>query len=403
MAIVSWLIPTVLVVLVAAAAAELLSRWWIRHRSRYYVLPPGWRLRLRPDPDVFPQLESLVRFEVNSHGERGPELTRTGGRLYRVLVVGGSQPEGYLLDQDTTWPGALYRMLQRPEHLRAVHADRVHVGSIARSGVGSEGLNLILERILPQYPRLDTIIILVGASDVLRWLEVGAPPAPPPPVRPSEVFRCDRENPFGWRPRDFALVEIGRRLHRRWGRPVEVNERACRWIDRARAMRAAATTVRTAMPDPTPMLDHFDRHLRRAIARAQAHADRVLVVRQPWFANPSPSDLALMWHGGAGQAWRENVTTFFSTEVLASLMLCLDTKASEIARDLGVEQLDLMPVLPGSSATYYDFFHATPAGARIIAAAIAATLLRRPMLMPALHGTALESPLFDIELHQKVS
>ena len=34
------------------------------------------------------------------------------------------------------------------------------------------------------------------------------------------------------------------------------------------------------MPDPGPMLDHFERHFGSAIRRAQAHADRVVVVRQ---------------------------------------------------------------------------------------------------------------------------
>ena len=58
-------------------------------------------------------------------------------------------------------------------------ASRVHVGNIARSGVGSEALDLILERVLPRYPRLSAMVVLVGASDVLRWLEVGAPATPP--------------------------------------------------------------------------------------------------------------------------------------------------------------------------------------------------------------------------------
>jgi len=92
------LVPTVL--LLAAAAAELGARWWLRYRGEYYVFPPGLRLHLYPDRDVFPQLEPSIRFYINDEGERGPSVPRGGDGLYRVLVAGGSQPEGYLLDQD---------------------------------------------------------------------------------------------------------------------------------------------------------------------------------------------------------------------------------------------------------------------------------------------------------------
>src|SRR5919106_2053699 len=162
-----------LLVLTVAAVAELCARWWIRHQAAYYVCPPGLRLRLYPDREAFPELEPVVRFEVNREGERGSDVPRMrpGESLYRILVLGGSQPEGYLLDQDTSWPGALQLLLATPEHLRKLGASAVHVGNIARSGVGAEALDLVLARVLPRYPRLAAIIILVGASDMLRWLE----------------------------------------------------------------------------------------------------------------------------------------------------------------------------------------------------------------------------------------
>lgn len=377
--IVVWLlVPAVAVLLVAAA--ELSARWWIHHRSRYYVLPPGLRLRLQPDPDLFPQLEPTVRFDVNAEGERGEELPRSTEGLCRILVAGGSQPEGYLLDQDTTWPGALHRLLQYPEHLERLAASQVHVGNISRSGVGSEGLDLVLERVLPRYPRLNTIILLVGASDVLHWLEEGAPASAPPPVRTSEVFRCHPELTFGRTLSTLALVEVLRRIRQRWLRPVQVQERTCRWIGKARTMRARAREILTDVPDPAPMLMHFERHFRRSLQRAKAHADRVIVVRQPWFDKPcSPEESAQMWHGGIGQAWREEVTRFYSLNVLSRLMALLDTRAARLAQELEVEQLDLMPLLEPGLATYYDFFHATPAGARAIAAAVADAVLRQPV------------------------
>ena len=372
-------------VLLAAVIIEYLARWWVRHRKAYYVFTPGLRLRLHPHPQVFPQVEPSVRFEVNRQGERGYEVPRlrAGETMYRVLVAGGSQPEGYMLDQDTSWPGALHRLLQWPDHLAALGTSKAHVGSIARSGVGSEALGLILERVLGRYDRLQAIIILVGASDLLRWLEQGAPPAPPSPPSTSDLFACHPQVRFSWKRRKLATVELIGRTRHRWLRPVKVHEAAGSWIGKARAMRAQAKVIRTAMPPPEPMLDHFERHFGQVLRKAKAHADRVLVVQQPWFAPPfAPEEAAQMWHGGVGQVWREEVATYYSFEVVSRLMALVNERAAQVASQMDVQQLDLMPLLERSLATYYDGFHATPAGARMVAAAVADAVLQRSRSAP---------------------
>jgi lysophospholipase L1-like esterase len=374
----------VIAVLVSlTVAAEVFAEWWLRLEGAYYVFPPGLRLRLHLDRDAFPELEPVVRFEVNCDGERGadPPPVAAGETLYRVLVAGGSQPEGYLLDQDTSWPGALNRLLGAPEQMHALGASKVHVGSIARSGVGSEALDLLLARALPRYPRLAAIVILVGASDVLRWLEEGAPPSPSSAPRTSELFRCHPEGPFGWTPGTSALVELLRRTWRRVLRPVQEHQRVGKWIAHARAMRAGAKVIRSTMPDPAPMLDHFDKYFRRVVQRARAHADRVVVVRQSWFDKEAltAEETSHMWHGGVGQAWCEEVTTYYSIEVTSRLMSLLDARAARVAMELDVEQIDLGAILEPSLATYYDFFHLTPSGTKAVASAVARTLVRDPI------------------------
>lgn len=359
-------------------AVELAARWWIRRRDEYFVLPPGLRLRLEIDREVFPQLERETRFDVNRQGERGDEVPAASDGLYRVLVAGGSQPEGFLLDQDTAWPGGLHRLLETPDSLARLGASKVHVGGIARSGVGSEALDLLLDRVLPRYPRLQLIIIMIGATDVMRWLEYGASSSLPP-VRVADIFRCHPEGPFGWTPTHLAAWELMLRARRCWFRPIVVHQRAGRWYAQARAMRAQAKEIRHEMPDPTPMLDQFERYFRRALEKATAHADRVIVVRQPWFDKAySEEEAAQMWHGGAGQAWRETVTSYYSFDVVSRLMARVDDRARSIAEALDIEQVDLMPILERSLATYYDGFHATPAGAKTVAAEIAAAIERAP-------------------------
>jgi hypothetical protein len=169
------------------------------------------------------------------------------------------------------------------------------------------------------------------------------------------------------------------RVRRRWLRPIVVHDHAGRWYAGARAMRARATEIRHEMPDPSPMLAQFELHFRRVLAQASAHADRVIVVRQPWFDKQyTKEEAAVMWHGGAGQAWRENVTTYYSFDVVSRLMAHLDQRAASIAEALDIEQVDLMPILERSLTTYYDGFHTTPAGANVIAGAVASAVDRAP-------------------------
>ena len=96
-----------------------------------------------------------------------------------------------------------------------------------------------------------------------------------------------------------------------------------------------------------------------------------------------------MWHGGAGQAWREEVTTYYSIDVTARLMALLDARAArDRRRDSASSRSICTPVLEPNLATYYDFFHLTPSGARSVAAVVARTLLRERRAPAAPDGEA---------------
>ena len=377
---ISWVAGAVLAAAVGIAALELGSRWWIRRRSRYYVWPPGGRVEIRVDPEACPELDPLVRFDSNADGERGGDVRRDEDGLWRILVAGGSAAECFMLDQYASWPGALERLLNTPDSLHALGARRVHVGNIGHSGVGSAELDLILERVLPQYGHLDAILVMVGASDVYHWLEQGAPPARAPAQVPElMLFSGHPRRPFGWRPGAWALVEVARRLRRSWLHPLEVKERAGAWFATARRMRAEAKEMRTTVPDTATVLDHLEHHFRRLLRRATTHADHVLVVRQPWFEKDyTPEEEAHFWHGGLGMPWNETVSVYYSLEVINRLLGLVDARVAQVAATLGIPHLTLRPVLNKGLHHYYDHDHFTPAGAAVVARTVAAALLGRP-------------------------
>ncbi|HEY3219875.1 MAG TPA: hypothetical protein VGJ80_04020 [Gemmatimonadales bacterium] len=375
-----WIVVAGLAAFALLIAAEIGSRWWIRRRSRYYVWPPGMRYEIRQDPEIFPEVEPRVRFDINTDGERGGDVRGDEDGLYRILVAGGSSVECFALDQPTSWPGALERRLNEPDSLDVLQARRVHVGNIGHSGVGAADLDCILERVLPQYRRLDVIIIMVGASTVYHWLEDGAQPSRPPSAVPELLlFSCHPGRPFTWTLRGCALIEVVRRLRRAWLHPVEVKEHAGGWLVAGRRMRAQAKELRTTHPDPTVVLDHFEHHFRRVLRRALAHADRVLVVRQPWFEKDyTPEETARFWHGGVGKPWKEAVTVYFSLDVVNRLLGLVDARAIQVADAFGVEHMNLRTLLSQGLHHYYDHDHFTPDGAAVVARAVANAMMQRP-------------------------
>ena len=390
-----WIVAIAAAVVILVGG-ELAARLWIRLRGRYYVGLPGLRLHLRLDRTVLPEYEPVIRIEMNSDGERGSEVGRGDHGLYRVLATGGSPVEGYSLDQASNWPAVLERMLGTPENLRLLGATGVHVGTVARSGIASRDLDLILQRVLPHYRRLHAVVVMIGGNDVANWLACGAPvAAPAPPVPAAEMFACHPEGPFGWHPSRSAAVELLKRARRLWLRPIKDRRDAGRWIVKARAMRAEAAEVRTSVSDPTVMLDHFEECLRRLLQRAKAVAPRVLVLRQPWFEKDyTPQELGRIWHGAAGFPWKkQEVSAYYALDVVNRLMALMDARAAKVAEELGLEQLDLGSVLEPGIDTYYDYVHYTPAGARTVAEAVAGALLRQPALdtgpvYPAVVGAA---------------
>jgi lysophospholipase L1-like esterase len=358
----------------AFVLAELIARACLA-RGGYYVLPPWQRTRLEVDRETLPALEPEVRIHVNRDGERGDPPPRSWSDTYRVLVAGGSAAECYLLDQERQWPHVLQRHLN--EDPRALGAARAHVGNMSRSLVACDYLTLMLEKALPRYTRLDLLVTFVGASDVVAWLEKKTPPS----IERRElaldyVFPEHPETRFGWTPGRLALRRVAARLQRRLLRPETRRSGAGKTIAKHRAMRAAAKTLIDEVPDPTPMVAHFEHHFRRMLTTARASAQRVLVVRQPWFEKEfTREEAARLWNFGQGRPYEEQLDTYYTHRVVCELLRAVDAVQARVAQELGVEQLDLMPVLERSFDTYYDFLHFTPAGARAVGRAIADAVL----------------------------
>lgn len=360
-------------------SSEVAARAWIR-RSGYYVWPRFYTRRMPVDPAISPELEPVVEFSVNADGERGASCPDEPG-LYRVLMAGGSAVESASSDDASSWPALVETALNQPDSLRALGAGRVHVGNVGRSGMDMWNVRQVIEFTLPRYKKLDALVMMVGAGDMLRWCEAGAPSRELPESLPvPSVFAEHPEMRFSLHPKRLAITEIVRRLRMRLLRPVDSRDRAPRWMVRARAMRRDATKVIDQTPDATRMLERFEAHLDAAVGVAKRKVKHVYLVQHPRFCKTTytPEEESLFWNGGVGNAHRgDNVTVFYSTAVMFEVMDGINACIRRVAERQEVPCIDPEPFVTMSARSFFDHFHLTPTGAQEVAAVVAAEMLSR--------------------------
>jgi hypothetical protein len=130
----------------------------------------------------------------------------------------------------------------------------------------------------------------------------------------------------------------------------------------------------------------------------------VIVVRQPWLERDfTLEEEKLLWSFATGRPYSEEVTRYYAHEVGWELHRLVDKSVARLARRAGVEQVDLMPVVPHDFDHYYDEHHHTPRGCaiigRVVAQAIVASVERDrardgdPAPVPDERGTASPRPL----------
>jgi O-antigen/teichoic acid export membrane protein len=364
-------------IVVLSILGEVVARAVIRRRGGYYRYQPFWRTRLEFAPGEMPGFPP-ARMEINADGERGDPPPAPGEPCYRVLVVGGSAAECATLDQSQTWCAVAQTILGDPLNLQALGAPRVHVGNVSRAILPVEEINWMLEKMLPRYGALDAVVLMVGGADVVRWVEQGTPGAAPAGrLAVDRLFERHPEIRFGWRPRQTAYWRLLADLNRRTRRPLVVDPRGTTWMTKARAMRAEAPGRVDRVPDPTPMLDNFERHLRALVETARSKARRVVLVRQPWFGpEPTKEEEAMFWNFGLGRPYKEKVSTYLTPRVVHALMRAMDARAASVAASVGVQHVDLMAALEPSAKTFYDELHFTPDGAEVVGRTVANAIVR---------------------------
>jgi len=344
---------------------EFASRLIIR-KGKYFVFVPGRRTTAEPDPEILPSLEKLIRVNMNELGERGDPVPK--GLDTKVLLGGGSSVECLFIDQETSIDGRLRKALPA---LPCFDGKKVHVGNIGKSLIDIKTLTMMVEKVSLNYDKIDVLVFQIGASDVVRWLENGAPANGKLGMkRIDDVFIFHPEIEFAF---DSNNLGIRKLLGRARVKKTQHYAKTGRRYKEMRKMRKEAKNTIEAVPDPDQFLKSVREALSDLLKVASAPGRMVIVARQPWFDKEefSEEELSFFWHGGLGNTFREQVDTFYSPYVIAKLMRKLDEEVAKVCEETSTPHINCKSLIPDDLEHYYDQIHPTSKGCAIIAEAVA--------------------------------
>ncbi len=359
---------SVLALLVAEAALRLALP------NSYYIWPPHLRQVFRPDPKALPGISGDSRFEINSLGLRGDELTPS--HAYRILAIGGSTTECLYLDQLETWPHLLQAALND-----STHSGKVWVGNAGMAGRKTRN-HLVAMRYLPiEKMRIDTVVLLIGVNDFQEYLANSHLPSKSKEATLYETFTggmpSQPDDPFF---KKTAIWRLLRKVKTGYLRKVDQNkvqDEAGKNLDTWREHRRRAIEIRTELPELAPGLEYYTNNINQIINIAKQKSVRLIFITQPTMWKPGLSEElnSLLWFGGVGDICSEGGKPYYySVEALANGMKQYNDVLLRVCCQRGIECIDLA-YLEKDATVFYDDVHFNESGAKKVASVLASYFL----------------------------
>jgi len=389
--------------LLSGVAWILLVEWGLRiyfariGQNKYFVHLPKLHKIYRPMLGIVSGAAHMIHFRTNADGIRGDAFSPD--QQYRILTVGGSSTECQFLDQDKTWPALLQKKLNRQKSLK------VWVGNIGKSGLCSREFYMHMKYLLPQYPTIDTVIVLTSINNFVRPL-IEADGYDPCFMEHYDLWekRLIRgafakmpyfKKKFRFRPGYYDETAIGflvKRFHYRYIQKTLYKDKR-EGLLTLRSDRLHANEVINTLPDLTPGIQEYMHNLHAMIDTAAEWSVRIVFITQPtlWKKDMNEREKDLLWCGWAGSRKERR---YYTAEALADGMERYNSKLKKVCQARKVECIDLAALMPKELSVFYDDCHFTEYGAQLAADIIYKHLARRE---PFLHG---QRPMPPLNVHR---
>jgi lysophospholipase L1-like esterase len=357
-------------------AAEIVLRIWYPVPTRHYVWPPGLRVDFEPSDAATPGVSGRGRFWTNRLGLRSDEPFADAARV--VYVLGGSTAADLYLDQDEAWVHLVQEGLNRRSD-----QPRTWIGNLARPSLATVHHLLHLERLLPELPRADLLVALVGVNDLQLALKSSYLDVASPETHLAWAFA--RRPPTGEERASPATVRAARFVWQTWRqtRLGLVQTRTAEGYARLRECRRTAPpgNLVDGLPDLRPALAEYRRNLEALVAGARSYGAPLLLLTQPtlWAADMGPRERARLLAGGLGpiHTWCTH-QRYYAPQALAEGMRAFNDVLRDVCRQPGLLCRDLAASVPPRAEYFYDDMHLSEAGARLVAELVTGWIVGLP-------------------------
>lgn len=365
--ILNYLIVAATLLIASLLCAELIARIWLKKNGGWFLWLPYRRLDLHLKKGVFPGFPALTRIRINRFGARGQKPPRLDDETLRVVVSGGSAAECFFLDQPLTWPEQMANFLRKAPPSARGGGSMVHVDNFGRSGYLCKDAQRLLSKITPGIGKINVIVLLVGAGDMIRWMEQGGPENGPEPGTDREIFALTPNPSTTWY-KLGALKLLFTRTKQSLTKATSVRPEVGTALEDARASRQLNRLNLLSLPNARGMLSTFEDTLRDLIHTCQQLAPRVVLVQQPHFGRlPSEAEQALMWNFRNHQVSDQNEACYYDHSDVMALMETVNNTVARVGEQMSVTAIvDGQQAVTAGPESFYDFMHLNPTGAELL-------------------------------------
>jgi lysophospholipase L1-like esterase len=313
--------------------------------------------------DAMPGISGTIEFTVNDLGLRGPPV-RLEDVEVRILCVGGSSTECLYVTDRLTWPWLLQ------ERLTQQLGQRVFVGNAGKAGILAIHHSYLLEN-YELAPRFEWVVVMCGGNDFRAHLirhsyEYHKRTIAENALTPKAAIR--RNQAYY---RDLALLRyLEAKLAGRQSPFGEfVQDPEGNWYKDIRRKRQEGLRVNTIREVPEEQLARavtvYGDDVRQIIRVCRKNRQQLVLMTQPTLYDQHlPEHLQQL-------LWEYCDEGAHSLDVLERMMGAFNQATIEVAREEGVDCIDLASKLSKDTTTLYDDCHFNVAGcdkvARILA------------------------------------
>ncbi len=370
-------------VVAALVVAELVLRARDPVRAvPYAVHPPDLSVTVTVDPHVTFGVQGDARFDTNALGMRGP--LPEAGDASRIVALGGSTTECFVLSLEESWPWQLGRLLSERS------GRQVWVGNAGRAGRSSRQHYFDARYMVPELGRVDVALLMVGINDLFNRMIQGTA------FDAVDVEALDREGSYirtalevsdtgqGWldglhlvRRGRLALESVKLLSPRERRIRSTLNHTLPEFYVWARQMRAFGRIV-GQVPPMEEALAEFERNLSLTLETLRRNGTIPVLVTQPalWRADLDVRERATLWLGSAdGWPPREEGGPYYDVPAMAAMLEMYNDVLRRLAGEGRARLVDLAALMRADLTTFYDDVHFNEAGSRRVAEILAEALL----------------------------